>query len=174
MWGAYGVYPVFRTLNQQMNTFSLMLEYCFRYSMNGAMPPADGPVVTVPISYAYWLSTGAPIGAQLVGRGYRVVPEPAGGVDVARGESVFATHCQMCHGADGEGLKGGDAWIFPPLWGSQSYGAGAGMHKVPITAAFIKTKMPYKHGNTLTDLQAWDVAAYVNSKPRRKDPGLPR
>ena len=51
--------------------------------------------------------------------------------------------------------------------------AGAGMHKVPIAAAFIKAKMPYKHGNTLTDQQAWDVAAYINSKPRRADPGLP-
>ena len=45
--------------------------------------------------------------------------------------------------------------------------AGAGMHKVPIAAVFIKAKMPYKHGNTLTDQQAWDVAAYINSKPRR-------
>jgi len=64
-------------------------------------------------------------------------------------------------------LKAGDTWVFPPLWGEQSYSAGAGMHKVPIAAAFIKTKMPYKHGNTLTDSQAWDVAASINSKPRR-------
>ena len=103
MWGAYGVYPVFRTLNQQMNTFSLMLEYCFRYSMNGAMPPADGPVVTVPISYAYWLSTGAPIGAQLVGRGYRVVPEPAGGVDLAQPEVEEGRRRQQLHASFGLG-----------------------------------------------------------------------
>jgi len=174
MWGAYGVYPLFRDVNQQVNTFSLMLEYCFRYSMNGAMPPADGPIVTGLISYAFWMSTGAPVGAQLEGRGYRVVPEPAQGTDLARGASVFAASCEMCHGASGAGLKSGDAWVFPPLWGSQSYSAGAGMHKVPIAAAFIKTKMPYKHGNTLTDQQAWDVAAYINSKPRPSDPGLPR
>lgn len=173
MWGAYGVYPLFRAVNQQVNTFSLMLEYCFRYSMNGAMPPADGPVVTGLIAYSFWLSTGAPIGAQLEGRGYRVVAEPPGGVDVSRGEAVFATSCQMCHGASGAGLKAGDTWVFPPLWGQQSYSAGAGMHKVPIAAAFIKTKMPYRHGNTLTDQQAWDVAAYINGKPRPADPGLP-
>jgi len=173
MWAAYVAYPMFRPVNQQVNTFSLMLEYCFRYSMNGAMPPADGPVVTALTSYAFWLATGAPVGAQLDGRGYRVVPEPAQGVDVDRGADVFTANCQMCHGANGAGLKAGDTWVFPALWGPQSYSAGAGMHKVPIAAAFIKAKMPYKHGNTLTDQQAWDVAAYINSKPRRADPGLP-
>ena len=173
MWGAYGVYPLFRAVNQEVNTFALMLEYCFRYSMNGTMPPADGPVVTGLIAYSFWLSTGAPIGTQLAGRGYRVVAEPAGGAVATRGEGVFMAHCEMCHGADGAGLKAGETWVFPPLWGDQSYGAGAGMHKVPIAAAFVKAKMPYKHGNTLTDQEAWDVAAYINSKPRPKDPGLP-
>ncbi|MEO8752961.1 MAG: c-type cytochrome [Casimicrobiaceae bacterium] len=173
MWAAYVVYPLFRDVNQQVNTFSLMLEYCFRYSMNGTMPPNDGAVVTGLISYAFWLANGAPVGAQLAGRGYRVVPAPAQGADVARGEDVYASYCQMCHGASGAGLKAGATWVFPPLWGQDSYSAGAGMHKVPIAAAFIKTKMPYKHGNTLTDQQAWDVASYINSKPRPRDPGLP-
>ena len=45
------------------------------------------------------------------------------------------------------------------------------MYKVPIAAAFIKAKMPYGQGESLSDQQAWDVAAYVNSKARPADPG---
>ena len=30
--------------------------------------------------------------------------------------------------------------------------------------------MPYGAGGTLSDQEAWDVAAYVNSRPRSEDP----
>ena len=44
------------------------------------------------------------------------------------------------------------------------------MHQVDMAAAFIKSNMPYGAGNTLSDQEAWDVAAYVNSRPRPQDP----
>ena len=40
------------------------------------------------------------------------------------------------------------------------------MHRVPTAAAFIKANMPLGQGGTLTDQQAWDVAAFMNSHPR--------
>jgi len=64
------------------------------------------------------------------------------------------------------GLKTGAISAFPPLWGCASFNAGAGMHRVPTAAAFIKAKMPLGQGGTLTDQQAWDVAAFMNSHPR--------
>lgn len=44
------------------------------------------------------------------------------------------------------------------------------MAGVSSAAGFIKVNMPYGQGNTLTDQQAWDVAAFVDSRERPRDP----
>lgn len=174
LWAAYTAYPSFRTKNDKVNTFAQRLQGCFRFSMNGRVPPADSAVIVGLTSYAYWLATGAPTGAELAGRGYPPVPAPASAPDAARGATVYATHCAACHGAQGAGLKEGRKYTFPPLWGRDSYNAGAGMHRVHTAAAFIKANMPLGQPNTLTDQEAWDVAAYINGKPRPPDPRVLR
>ena len=90
--------------------------------------------------------------------------------DAMRGADVYRLHCAACHGVEGQGVKSGSSYAFPPLWGPGGYNAGAGMHRVPTAAAFIKANMPLGQGGTLTDQQAWDVAAYVNAQPRPKAP----
>jgi len=170
LWAAYVAYPAFRAKNQQINTFYERLEGCFRYSMNGRMPPADSAVIVGLVSYSYWLATGAPVGAHLAGRGYPAVPQPPLSSDKARGAKVYETHCAACHGADGAGLKAGGVYTFPALWGRASYNAGAGMHRDATAAAFIKANMPLGQGNTLTDQEAWDVATFMNGHPRPPDP----
>lgn len=170
LWAAYVAYPAFRAKNQQVNSFAERLEGCFLYSMNGTMPPADSAVVIGLISYSYWLATGAPTGAQLAGRGYPAVAPPALAADATRGAVVYSTSCASCHGTDGGGTKAAGRYVFPPLWGRTSYNAGAGMHRVQTAAAFIKANMPLGQGGTLTDQQAWDVAAFVNGHPRPADP----
>ena len=66
-----------------------------------------------------------------------------------------------------------DGYVFPPLWGPDSFNDGAGMHRVLTAARFIKAKMPL--GETdLTHDQAFDVAAYINSKPRPQMANLDR
>lgn len=166
LWAAYVAYPAFMAKNRRVDTFAQRLELCFRYSMNGRMPPADDAIVVGLVSYAFWLATGAPVGAHLAGRGFPEVPAPALPPDVKRGADVYRVHCAACHGANGGGLKSGPTYTFPPLWGRDSYNAGAGMHRVPTAAAFIKANMPLGQGGTLTDQQAWDVAAFMNSHPR--------
>ena len=170
LWAAYVAYPAFRTKNRQINTFEQRLEGCFRFSMNGTMPPSDSIVVVGLVSYAYWLATGAPVGAQLAGRGYPAVAEPPQKPDIRRGALVYDAHCAACHGTKGAGLKTGGTYTFPPLGGGDSYNRGAGMHRVPTAAAFIKANMPLGQGGTLTDQQAWDVAAFMNSHSRPADP----
>ncbi len=105
MWAAYVAYPAFRTKDNQINTFERRLEGCFRFSMNGRMPPADDIVIVGLVSYAYWLATGAPVGAQLAGRGFPDVPAPPQAPDTKRGATVFAAECAACHGADGAGSR---------------------------------------------------------------------
>jgi thiosulfate dehydrogenase len=170
LWAAYVAYPAFRSKNQQINTFEQRLEGCFRFSMNGRMPPSDSVVIVGLLSYSFWLATGAPVGAQLAGRGFPEVAKPALAPSVARGADVYQTHCAACHQANGAGLQANGAYTFPPLWGRDSYNKGAGMHRMNTAAAFIKANMPLGQGGTLTDQQAWDVAAYIDSKPRPPDP----
>lgn len=60
--------------------------------------------------------------------------------------------------------------VIPPVWGAQSYNWGAGMHRVNTAAAFIYENMPLGKGIQLSEQQAWDVAAYINSHERPQDP----
>jgi thiosulfate dehydrogenase len=96
--------------------------------------------------------------------------KPADGFDPERGAVVYAEHCAICHGENGEGGYAGTEMVFPPLWGEQSYNWGAGMHRIDTAAAYIKANMPLGNYMALTDQQAWDVAAFMNSHERPQDP----
>ena len=101
--------------------------------------------------------------------------EPDRAASVEAGRQVFESRCQVCHGADGAGLKAtpdiNDGYLFPPLWGPDSYNNGAGMTRVLTAARFIKARMPYGQPD-LTDDQAYDVAAYINSHWRPEKANL--
>lgn len=172
MWGAYPIYPKYRGKNKQVNTMEMRVQGCFRYSMNGTPPPADSELMRSYLAYFAWLSKGAPIGAKLEGAGFGKLPTPEKQPDFARGAEVYQQYCVACHGSDGEGLRRADAagYLFPPLWGPDSYNWGAGMHKPSSAAAFIKKNMPFGLSNLLSDQQAWDVATFINSHERPQDP----
>lgn len=172
MWGAYPMYPAYRSKNNKVNTFAERIQGCFQFSMDGTPPAADSDAMTALITYSYWLATGAPTGKSLPGRAYPDVPKPEGGYSIENGAKVYAENCSFCHGADGMGQKVGDNYVFPPLWGKDSFNWGAGMHRINTAATFIKANMPLGKGNTLTDQEAWDVAAFMNSHERPQDPRL--
>ncbi len=170
LWAAYVSYPAYRSKNKHVNTFQERMQGCFRYSMNGQAPPLGDTVLVALESYAYWLATGAQVNRPIDGRGYPKLAKPAQAPDYARGAQVFADHCALCHGADGQGQRAAGAQVFPPLWGPESYNWGAGMADVNNAAGFIKANMPFGLGGTLSDQQAWDVAAYVDGHERPQDP----
>lgn len=171
LWGAWGVYPQYRKKNGRVNSFGERLQGCFRFSMNGKAPPLDSDVIVALETYAWWMAQGAPTGAKLAGAGYPKQgfksPQPP---DYARGAQVFATHCALCHGMDGQGQQVAGRNVFPPLWGAQSFNWGAGMHQLDNAAAFIKANMPFSRGGTLSDQDAWDVAMFMDAHERPQDP----
>ncbi len=61
--------------------------------------------------------------------------------------------------------------MFPALWGPHSYDIGASMARLQVAATFIRRGMPYDRPGTLTDQEAYDVAAFVLSHPRPDFPG---
>ena len=170
LWAAWVAFPAYRSKTKTVNTFGQRLQGCFHYSMNGTPPPLGSKVLIALEAYSAWLATGAPAGAHMAGRGYPKLPKPAAPPSYAQGAVVFAQHCALCHGADGAGQRAGGRQVFPPLWGARSFNWGAGMGSIANAAAFVKANMPLGAGGTLTDQQAWDVAAFVDSHDRPQDP----
>ena len=170
LWAAYGLYPAYRKKTGQVDTIGSRIQGCFKYSMNGKPPALDSKEMTALVTYHYWLAKGAPTGVKLPGQGYLALAKPAMEPDITRGTEVYKNNCALCHGTNGEGTQANGTFVFPPLWGKDSFNWGAGMHRVDTAAGFIKANMPYGRGGMLTDQQAWDVAMFMNSHERPKDP----
>lgn len=170
MWAAWVSYPAFRKKNDHVNSFAERLQGCFRYSMNGKVPPLGDPVLTALESYSYFLAKGLPTGEEPAGRGFTALPKPAMTPDYARGATVYAANCAACHGTDGAGQKADGKVVFPALWGARSFNWGAGMASIKNAAEFIHAFMPVGNAGSLTPQQAWDVANYVDSQVRPQDP----
>lgn len=147
---------------------------CFQRSMNGKPLDPKSEEMDAMIAYMKWLGQGVP-------KEHRVKVSGAGKIDMSlvpdpeNGKAIYAAQCAACHGNDGEGLKDqfGD-YIFPPLWGEDSFNIGAGMARTYKAAAFVKYNMPVSvhlggplgQGAILTDQEAVDVSEYFTHMPR--------
>ncbi|MEZ4316193.1 MAG: c-type cytochrome [Myxococcota bacterium] len=175
--GVAGLFPMYRSRTGTVVTLEDRVNDCFERSMNGtALPPGSAPMKDI-LAYMTWLSEGVPVGAAVEGRGFRKVADPPV-PDAAHGAEVFATKCAACHGVAGAGLSGPDGTpIYPPLWGDEAFNIAAGMARLDTAAAFVRWNMPLGQGGTLTDQEAYDLAAYFTVQPRpdfaRKDQDWP-
>lgn len=107
---------------------------------------------------------------RMPGRAFAALPAPPQAYSPQRGQQVYTEHCAICHGEQGEGRRMADVPVIPALWGGESYNWGAGMHRVNTAATFIYENMPLGKSVQLNVQQAWDVAAYMNSRERPQDP----
>jgi thiosulfate dehydrogenase len=172
LWAAYGLYPMYRIKNREVVTFEERIQDCFKYSLDGIAPTVDSPEMEALVAYAHWLSTGVPVGVILPGRGFTAINRTRT-PSTENGEMLYQTQCAMCHGQDGLGYKHEDdrpGYMFPPLWGPDSFNRAAGMNKMKTAAQFIKANMPLGKGFTLTDDEAMDIAYYMWIQSRPYDP----
>jgi len=171
MWAAFGMYPAYRRKNDRNNTLEERIQDCFRFSLDGFAPTVDAPEIRALVSYFHFLAKGAPIGVDLPGRGFPQIVDTGYDPNHSRGGNIYKAKCAVCHGANGAGqAKEGGGYIFPPLWGLDSYNKAAGMYRVQLAAGYIKANMPVGQENSLTDQEALDVAAYMNLQLRPLDP----
>ncbi len=170
LWAAWVAFPAYRAKTHEVNTFQERLQGCFQFSMNGKAPPLGDNVLIALETYSAWLARGAPVGADMPGRGYPRLSKPVSPPDYARGQVAYQQRCALCHGADGAGQSLAGHVVFPPLWGPNSYNWGAGMEMVDTAAAFVKANMPLGLGGTVSDQEAWDVALFLDSHERPQDP----
>ena len=158
--GVFARYPQYRPRSGVVETIEFRVNDCFRRSMNGtALDPASAEMRDI-VAYFAFLSRGTPIGPSAT-TGARLQRWSEFKADTAAGARVFSAICAKCHGGGGEGTT-----VAPPVWGPHSYNVGAGMSRVRTAADFISRNMPFDAPGTLTDQQAFDVAAYVNAQPR--------
>ncbi|HKD25885.1 MAG TPA: c-type cytochrome [Xanthobacteraceae bacterium] len=175
--GVWGQFPQYRAREAQVDTLEDRVNGCLERSMNGHTLPLDAIEMKAYLAYMKWLSTGIPDGAKLIGAGLKGIKEPGRAADLDNGAKVFIDTCAACHGRDGLGQRDakGIGYQYPPLVGPNSHNNGAGMTRVLVAAAFVRHNMPY--GTTfdtpvLSDAEAYDVAAYVNSLERPTKPNL--
>jgi len=164
-------YPRFSGRAGNVTDIEDRINECMQRSMNGKPLPLDSTEMTAMAGYLRAL------GAQYssMGASLRKAEEPPAfktpnrAASVGAGEDVYKRRCAQCHGGDGLGLlattEKRKGYLFPPLWGPDSYNNGAGMHRVLTAARFIKARMPLGEP-TLSDDEAFDVAAYINDQSR--------
>lgn len=170
-------FPQYRGREDKMGTIEERINGCMERSMNGRVMPETGSEMTAMVSYLKWLGRYAPDDGKIKGQGFLKINIPERAVDLEHGKQVYKTNCVVCHTAEGKGMKkpNGPGYLYPPLWGSDSYNNGAGMTRVITAAQFIKGNMPFgvKYTKpTLTDEEAYDVAGYINQQQRPEKPHL--
>jgi thiosulfate dehydrogenase len=119
-----------------------------------------------------WLGKNVPKGKSPAGSGIKKITFIDRPADTLKGRMVFESNCVTCHRENGQGVLNADSteYVYPPLWGDHSYTMGAGLFRVSTFAGYAYCNMPFGKASAaapvLTNEQAWDVAAYINAKPR--------
>jgi thiosulfate dehydrogenase len=154
------LYPRYHERAGRQVSLADRINECFERNMNGKSLPPDSVKLTGIVAYIEWLSQNMPAGSAVPWRGIPRLtsthqPDPL------NGKKVYEQKCMFCHGSDGQGTM-----TAPPVWGPRSYNIGADMARISVAASFIKANMPRGWGWTVTDDEAFDVAAYVNTQPR--------
>jgi len=157
--GVYARFPQYRDRSNAVAIIEDRINDCFQRSLNGRALAYDGRDMRDIVAWLAFLSRGTPVHRDTTPRGIPLLAAMT--ADSARGRAQFATVCAACHGMDGAGTPAG-----PPLWGPKSYNIGASMARLRTAASFIKYNMPNDRPGTLTEQQAFDLAAYVNSHAR--------
>jgi thiosulfate dehydrogenase len=164
--GVAARFPQYRSRSGKMDTLQDRVNDCFERSLNGKRLPESSQEMTDIISYMTWLSKGYAIGQDVEGSGMpKLVLSRAPNLE--NGKAVYANKCVACHQSSGQGLFTAEGkTVFPALWGKDSFNVGAGMARHYTAAGFVKKNMPLGQEGTLTDDEAWDVAAYFTQRQR--------
>lgn len=175
-WGnnysaVWSTYPKFRERSGATESVVKRINDCFERSLNGTALDSNSREMRALVAYMEWLGTGMEKGSKPKGSGLAELPFLDRPADPIHGEAVYIAKCESCHQKNGEGVFAADGrmYQYPPLWGAHSYNIGAGLYRLSRFAGYVKNNMPQGvtwESPQLSDEEAWDVAAYVNSRQR--------
>ncbi|MDO8998649.1 MAG: c-type cytochrome [Bacteroidota bacterium] len=166
-------YPKFRARSGAVENIYKRVNDCFERSLNGKALDTTSKEMKAIVSYINWIGKDVVKGKKPEGSGFKDITFLDRAADSDKGKEVYILKCQSCHQSNGLGTLNGDksAYTYPPLWGPNSYNDGAGLYRLSNFAKYVKYNMPLgvSHNEAqLSDEEAWDVAAFVNSQPRPK------
>jgi len=169
--GVASTYPKFRARSGASEDIYKRVNDCIERSLNGTALDTLSKEMQAIKAYIVFLGTNVEKGVKPNGAGLRDLAYLDREADPEKGKLVYNTKCITCHMADGQGQKTplGNEYLYPPLWGKSSYNDGAGLYRISNFAKYAKYNMPQGVSYilpTLTDEEAWDVAAFVNSQSR--------
>lgn len=169
--GVAATYPKFRARSGGIESVEKRVNDCIERSLNGKKLDDNSTEMRAFVSYIKWVGSEVSKGVYPKGAGLLDLPSLSRPASPLKGKEVYKVHCARCHGAQGEGVREGQSieWRYPPLCNDNSYNIGAGLFRLSRFAGYVKANMP--NGSSydkpqLTDEEAWDVAAYINSMPR--------
>ncbi len=164
-------YPKFRPRSGGLESIEKRVNDCLVRSLNGNSLDSLSKEMRAIVAYIKWLGKDTRKGEKVPGAGFVEVAWLARAANPIKGKMIYLQKCQICHGFSGEGqrLTANSHYIYPPLWGENSFNTGAGLYRISNFTRYIRANMP--NGATfenpiLTVEEAWDVAAYVLSLPR--------
>ncbi len=175
--GVSAQFPSYNKRAGHIIDFKDRINGCMQRSMAGHPLDKNSNEMNAMVAYVDWMRNGYQMKQKIPGRGigkisHSILPNDA------NGKEVYKNSCAVCHGTHGEGVKRADgSYLFPPLWGNDSYNIGAGIAKTYTAAAFAKNVMPLSNTfhfpvgqGGLTDQEAVDVGEYFSHMPRRDFP----
>ncbi len=164
-------YPKFRERSGSLENIYKRVNDCVERSLNGKALDTNGKEMQAIKAYIQWLGKDVPKKEKAKGSGITELAYLKRPANAENGKTIYMQKCKTCHMEDGAGKMNADgiSYQYPPLWGEHSYNIGAGLYRLGRFAGYVKANMPQGANYDtpqLTDEEAWDVAAFVNSQPR--------
>ncbi len=164
-------YPKYRERSGRFESIEYRINECLQRSLNGKKIDSLSTEMRAMVAYIKWVGKNVPKGTKPPGTDMEELPYLKRAADTAKGRVVYTNKCRVCHSENGQGVPAPDTvgYVYPPLWGVNSFNVSAGMYRISRMADFVKYNMPYKvvaEAPQLSNEEAWDVSAFVNSQQR--------
>lgn len=176
IWGnnygaVFATYPKYRARSGKVEDIYKRINDCIERSLNGTSLSLESKEMQAIKAYIEFIGNDVKKGSKPKGTGIFDLPFLKRAIDPIKGKALFIAKCVSCHQANGEGVVNAtqNEYTYPPLWGAHSYNIGAGLYRMSRLAGYIKYNMPQGANfekPQLTDEEAWDIAAFVNTQPR--------
>lgn len=171
-------YPQYRARENKVLTLAERVNNCVMRPHSGVPLPYESKEMRAILCYLKWINEQVPKHEEMLGEKNLKITFLARAANPERGRLVYQSRCLRCHNSDGSGIPDvtKTKYLYPPLWGNESYQAGSSMHRVIKQAQWLKANMPHDSATwqnpVLSDDDALDVAAFVNDDRinQRKNP----
>ena len=175
-WGnnygsVYSMYPKMRARSGQVENLYKRISDCMERSLNGQIIDEDSKEMKAMIAYIEYIGKNVPKGQEAIAAGIYNLEYLERAANPIKGKDLYVVLCAKCHLVNGQGILAQDKkeYIYPPLWGNNSFNQGAGLYRISRFAGYIKYNMPkgvsYRNPK-LSNEEAWDIAAYVVTQAR--------